>query len=196
MAQSTALQLRSQVPRAETWDLDSIFATPADWEAAGQEITDLLPKLATFQGRMKEGPKALLAYLELSQYAGILAGKYLNYASNYYAVDTTDQRSAARLGQARSMVARLSAATAFFEPELMNIGFKRVEGWIKDTPELGFFAHALDKLKRRQAHMRSGEVEQVLAMALDPFSGPQSIYSALSDADLAFKPALGSDGRS
>ncbi len=196
MTESTILPLRSQVPHAETWDLESIFATPADWEAAGQEITSYLPQLAAFQGRLKEGPQTLLAYLRLADTAGILAGKYLNYASNYYSVDTTDQRTAARLGQARSLNARLGAATAFFEPELMTLGFELVEGWIQSTPELTYFAHALDKLKRRQAHMRSGEVEQVLAMALDPFSGPASVYTALSDADLAFKPAMASDGRS
>jgi oligoendopeptidase F len=196
MTESTILPLRSQVPHAETWDLESIFATPGDWEAAGQEITSYLPQLAAYQGRIKEGPQTLLAYLRLAETASILAGKYFNYASNYYAVDTTDQRTAARLGQARSMNARLGAATAFFEPELMQLGFELVEGWIRSTSELAYFDHALDKLKRRQAHMRSGEVEQVLAMALDPFSGPASVYSALSDADIAFKPATATDGRS
>lgn len=195
MSESTSLPLRSKVSHGETWDLESIFSTPADWEAAGQEITSYLPQLAAYQGRIKEGPQTLLAYLRLSDTAGILAGKYFNYASNYYAVDTTDQRTAARLGQARSMNARLGAATAFFEPELMELGFELVEDWIRSTPELAYFAHALDKLKRRQAYMRSGEVEQVLAMALDPFSGPASVYSAISDADLAFKPATASDGR-
>lgn len=196
MAEPTILPARDQVPLDETWDLESVFPTPADWEAAGKEIADSLPKLAGFQGRIKEGPKTLLEYLELSQRVGVINGKYFNYASNYYAVDTTDQRSAARLGQARSMAARLSAANAFFEPELMSIGLERVEGWIRKTPELGFFAHALDKLRRKQVHMRSGEVEQVLAMTLDPFSGPTTIYSALSDADLRFKHAVDGGGRS
>jgi oligoendopeptidase F len=196
LSESITLPPRSQAPHAETWDLESIFAAPADWEAAGQEIAGYIPKLAAFQGRLKEGPKTLLAYLSLAETAGILAGKYTLYASNYYAVDTGDQRSAARLGQARSLAARLGAATAFSEPELMALGFEQVEKWIKSTPELAYFAHALDKLKRRQAHVRSGEVEQVLAMSADPFSGPSTIYAALNNADLAFKTAVSSDGRS
>jgi len=196
LSESITLPPRSQAPHAETWDLESIFATPAGWEAAGQEIVGYIPKLAAYQGRLKEGPQTLLAYIRLAEAAGILAGKYTLYASNYYAVDTGDQRSAARMGQARSMGARLGAATAFFEPELMVLGFKKVEKWIKSTPELAFFAHAVDKLKRRQDHVRSGEVEEVLAMSADPFSGPQSIYTALNNADLAFKAAVSSDGRS
>lgn len=194
MAEPSIMPLRSQVPREEKWDLESIFPTPAEWEAAGQEINGYLPQLATYQGKLKEGPNVLLAYLRLSEKVGILQGKHLLYASNYYACDTTDQRSAARLGQARSLAARLGAATAFFEPELMTLGFEQVEDWIKSTPDLAFFAHALDKLKRKQKYMRSGEVEQVMAMVLDPFNGPATIYSALSDADLAFKPAVGADG--
>jgi oligoendopeptidase F len=110
MSESATLPLRSQVPHAETWDLESIFATPADWEAAGWEIAGYLPLLAAYQGRLKEGPQTLLAYLHLAETAGILAGKYMNYASNYYSVDTTDQRSAARLGQSRSLNARLGAS--------------------------------------------------------------------------------------
>ena len=196
MVESTILPARDQVPLDETWDLESVFPTPENWETAGREIADSLPKLTGFQGRIKEGPKTLLEYLELSQKVGVLNGKYFNYASNYYAVDTTNQRSAARLGQARSLTARLSAANAFFEPELMSLGLELVEEWIKKTPELGFFEHALDKLRRKQVHMRSGEVEQVLAMTLDPFSGPTTIYSALSDADLVFKHATDSGGRS
>ena len=42
--------------------------------------------------------------------------------------------------------------------------------------------------------MRSGEVEQVLALVSDPFSGPMSIYSMLNNADLTFKPAVAADG--
>jgi len=196
MSKSTTLPLRSQVPLAETWDLESIFPSPSDWEAAGEEIKGYIPQLAAYQGRIKEGPKALLEYLRLAEKAGIQAGKYINYASNYYSVDTTDQRTAARLGQVRSLAARLGAAIAFFEPELMSIGLDVVEGWIQSTPELAFFSHALDKLRRRQAHVRSGEVEEVMAMTADPFSGPSTIYSALNNADLKFKPAVSSDGDS
>ncbi len=196
MSKSTTLPLRSQVPFAETWDLESIFASPSEWEAAGKEITGYIPQLAAYQGKLKEGPQVVLDYLRLAETAGILARKYYNYASNYYSVDTTDQRTSARLGQARSLAARLGAATAFFEPELMEIGLDVVGGWVKATPELGYFSHGLDKLRRKQAHVRSGEVEEVLAMTADAFSGPSTIYNAFNNADLAFKPALSSKGAS
>lgn len=195
MTESKTLPLRSQVPIDETWDLESIFQTPKDWEAAGEELTAFIPRLVAYQGKLKD-PQTLLAYLQLAETAGILAGKYQNYASNYYSVDTTNQKNGARLGQIRSLGSRLGAAVAFFEPEIMAIGLDVVEGWVKSTPELEFFSHALDKLRRKQAHVRSGEVEEVLAMASDPFSGPSGTYSAINNADLIFKPAVSSSGES
>jgi oligoendopeptidase F len=194
MTETTTLPPRNLVPVEQTWDLDSIFATPADWDAACQQLQGLLPRLSAFQGRIKDGPLVLLEYLQLAQEAGILMGKIFTYAGNAYSVNTLDQAAAARAGQSRSLGARFGAATAFFEPELMAIGFDRLRQWIGESPDLAFLAHYVDRLEKRQAHVRSGEVEEVLALTSDPFSGPSSIYGALNSADLTFQPAIASDG--
>ena len=194
MTETTTLLPRNQVPVEQTWDLDSIFATPADWEAACQQLKDLLPTLSAFQGRLKDGPTVLLEYLPLAQEASILMGKISTYAGNAYSVDTLDQSAAARAGQARSLGALFGAAVSFFDPELMAVGFDHLRQWIQETPDLAFLAHYIDRLEKRQAHVRSGEVEEVLALTGDPFSGPMSIYGALNSADLTFKPAVASNG--
>ena len=194
MPEMTSLPLRSEVPVEQTWDLESIFATPADWEAACKALAEQLPGLVAYQGRLSESPQTLLGFVNQYQSAGILIGKILTYAMNASAVDTTNQAAAARSGQARSLMARFAAAVAFFDPELMAIGFARLSQWLAETPELAYLDHYLDRLEKRQAHVRSGEVEQVLALTSDPFSGPSSIYAMLNNADLTFKPAVASNG--
>ena len=194
MTEIATLPARSQVPAEQTWDLESVFASPADWEAACQRLYDMLPTLADYQGRLVLGPQIILEFLNLAQEAGILAGMIRAYAFNKSAVDTTDQEAVGRAGQASTLASRYLAAVAFSDPELMAIGFDRLQEWIAQTPELGFFAHYVGKLHRHQAHVRSGEVEQLLAMTTDPFSGPWSVYSMLNNADLTFKPAVDSDG--
>jgi oligoendopeptidase F len=188
------LPARRDVPVGQTWDLASIFPTPADWEIACQELTGLLPSLSSYQGRLGESPQLLLEYLNRFQDTATLAGKITVYASNAYAVDTLDQSAAARAGQARSLMSRFQAATAFTDPELMALGFDRLRQWMQAEPGLAFFAHYVDNLERRAPHVRSGEVEEVLAMTTDPFSGPSSVYAALNNADLTFQPAVASDG--
>ena len=193
---TTAAQLpaRADIPVEETWALDSIFATPADWEEACRTLEGLLPELAAFQGRLAEGPAVLLAAIQKLEEAGTLLGKVSVYASNAASVDTFDQAATARMGQARSLGARAGAAMAFFDPELMSIGFDTLKEWIHSTPELVFFAHYVDRLEKRSPHVRSTEVEEVLALAGDPFSGAFNSFNMLTNADLTFQPATDSAG--
>ncbi len=194
MPQTTSLPARSEVPVHETWALESIFATPADWEAAGQRLDAMLPELAAFRGRLGEGPQVLLAAIEKLEEVETLLGKIVVYANNASSVNTFDQAATARAGQARSIAARAGAVRAFFDPELMAVGFSTLKSWIQSTPELGFFAQYVDRLEKRSPHVCSGEVERVLAMAGDPFSGAFSIFNMLNNADLKFQPAVASDG--
>jgi oligoendopeptidase F len=194
MAGITTLPLRSAVPVEQTWDLASVYATPADWEAACAELTAQLPQLAAFRGRLAEGPATLLAFLAPMQAAGVLMGKITIYAFNGSSVDTGDQAAAARAGQSRTLMANSAAAVAFFDPELMAIGLEQIDAWIAAMPELAFFSHYVDRLRQRQAHVRSGEVEEVLALTGDSFSGPFSIYGMLNNADMSFRPAVAADG--
>lgn len=194
MSDTTTLPARSEVPLAQTWDLDSIFPTPSDWEAACKQLMGMLPRLMAYQGHLDESPQKLLEFIQLYQEAGILMGKINVYANNAYAVDTLNQEAAARNGQGRSLMARNGAASAFFDPELMQIGFPRLRQWMKDEPKLAFFAHYVDRLEKRQAHVRSGEVEEVLALVNDPFFAATGIYNTLNSAELSFQPALASDG--
>ncbi len=194
MPNTITLPSRSEVPLEQTWDLASVFATPADWEAACIQLADMLPELSAFQGHLGDSPHKLLEFIQLFQQAGILMGKINLYASNAYAVNTLDQAAAARNGQGRSLMARYQAASAFFDPELMQIGFPQLRQWMQENPELTFFSFYVDKLEKRQANVRSGEVEEVLAMVNDPFFAATSIYNALNNAELTFQPATASDG--
>jgi len=194
MHDAVTLPSRSDVPPEQTWALESIFATPADWDAACDMLSDLLPELTSYMGHLKEGPQVLLEAIQKLEEAGILYGKIRAYAFNAHAVDTSNQVSTARLGQALSLGARHAAAIAFFDPELINIGFDILSQWMQETPGLAFFCHYVDQLERDQTHIRSAEVEEILALTGDPFSGPVSIYSSLNNTDLTFEPAITSDG--
>ncbi len=194
MTQTNSLPARDEVPLQETWALNSIFATPAEWEAACQRLDAILPSLTAYQGRLSESPQTLLTSIEKLEAVETLLGKIMVYANNASSVDTSDQAATARAGQARSLGARVGAAKAFFDPELMSMGFDRLKDWIQTTPELAFFAHYADRLEKRSQHVLAEDVEQVLALAGDPFSGAFSIFNMLNNADLEFQPATTSEG--
>jgi len=76
----------------------------------------------------------------------------------------------------------------------MAIGFETLKGWLDEASELAVYEHYVEDLERQKEHVRSVDVEEVLALAMDPLSGASSTYGMLTNADLPFEPAQDKDG--
>lgn len=188
------LPKRSEIPQEHTWDAYSIFPDDAAWETAVQGVQQRLKTVAAFQGRLHEGPNVLADFLqELEQLLGTM-GKIHVYASMFHNVDTADSAAAAKYDRARGLFGLTMATTAFMEPELLEVGFATLHQWLEEEPRLAIMAHMLDDLERRQAHVRSAEVEELLGMVSDAFRTASSAHGILADADLTFAPARTSEG--
>jgi oligoendopeptidase F len=193
MAKNTTLPPRSEIPIEETWNLESIFASVADWEAAIQAVSAKLPEAANYQGKLAESPELLLKCLQYVEDTYRLASKVMVYGMLGSSVDTADQTALARAGQGRALMNRVGAAVSFVEPELLAVGFDVLKQWMSAEPKLALYKHYFNTLEREQKHVRSGGVEEVLALAGEPLGVPFSAYGAITNADLQFKPAKASD---
>ncbi len=191
-----SLPHRSEVPTEETWNLESIFATSEKWQENFENVLALLPEIEKYQGKLSENPQTLLEGIQVFEKISIPGMQVYVYAGLAASVDVGDQDAAARFGQARGLLAKVRTATAFVEPEVMAIGFDVLEKWTKEDPQLAIYNHYFDQLKKRGDHVRSPEVEEVIAMVGDPLPPKITLaaYSSLTNADLKFKPATSSDG--
>ena len=189
----TTLLPRSAVPVEHTWDLAGFYNGEDGWERAAERLLERLPNVQTYQGRLGEGPAVLAECLGLVHELINDAYQLLMFAEAAESVDTTDQAAAARLGRARTIFAAVRAATAFVEPEIAAVGFPTVRAWSARAANLAAYAHYLDDLERRAAHLRSGEVEEVLGLAADAFATANATHGVLANAELPFAPALGGD---
>src|SRR3954454_7164641 len=180
---------RADIPVAYTWDTASVYASHADWEAELARVAAQLPDLAAFQGQLGSSPERLAAWLDTAEQLMNTVSRLYFYASMFHNVDTNDKAALADHDRAIGMYTRAIAATAFAEPELLAIGFDTLRRWMAAEPRLAIFAHYFDQLERRQAHVRSAEVEQLLGQLRDSFSGASGIHGILTDADLRFAPA-------
>ena len=192
----TTLPHRSDVPIEETWNLESIFPTVDAWQVACDEVEAGLPELEKYVGRLGESPATLLEYFSIADDLIRLAVKVMVYAGLAQATDVSDQQAAARMGQGRGLITRAVAARSFENPELMEIGFDTLHAWMDENPELEIYRHHFDDLERQSAHVRSAEVEEVLALATGPLPPRQTFmpYSSLINFELKFKPAVSSEG--
>lgn len=187
---SHSLPTRADVPRASTWDLESIFATPADWEAALAAADAAIPSVAAFAGHLND-PDVLAAFYSAVEALQIQVGHVGVYAHLGFSTDTADTDAAARTDRAMGLGTRFGAAIAFAEPELLALGAETRTLWAQTHAKLSAYAHYFDRLSRREPHIRSGEVEQVLTMAGDAFRSAARVHGILCDADLTFAPATG-----
>lgn len=192
---TTQTRKREEIPTQYKWDVESIFATPDEWETAVSHYQQLLQAIAQYRGRLGEGPDVLADYLAASETISQAMGKLYVYASSNYSVETTNQEAAARNDRARGLFGQTMAATAFARPELLAIGFDTLRDWLAADERLAPYAHFLDRLERQQTHVRSAEVEQLLGMVQDAFGTAAATHGILANADLQFAPAVGSDGQ-
>ncbi len=190
----TTLTPRSEVKLEETWNAESVFESTAAWETERQAIVDTLPSLDQFPGTLSNSATALADWLEF--YASIMQRieRLYFYAAMSQAVETTNQKATAMTGQAGSLWSRLDAACSFAEPEMLAIGEDTVMQWVQAEPRLTSYDHYFRNLFRQQAHVRSGEVEEVLALASDAFADVGNTEQMLTSADMQFKPAINSVG--
>ncbi len=185
---------RSAIAREHTWNRESVFESDAAWAAEAASLPEAIAALDQHRGRLAEGPGRLREALEAVEAVMRRVGKMYVYASMDRAVDTTNQDANRRYGQAEGLIGQALGSIGFVQPELLAIGRAQLDEWLKAEPRLASYAHFLDDLFRRQAHVRSAEVEQIMGMLADPFGGTQTTASMLTDADFKFRPARTSQG--
>jgi oligoendopeptidase F len=191
---ATTLPARNEVNPDYTWNAESLFATPKDWETEVSDILASLPELKNFQGRLSESASVLADALQVQEDFLVREQRASVYAGFSYSVDTTDQEAIAMAGKARSLHGQVAAASSFINPELLAIEAETLLQWTETEPRLAVYQHFFANLFRVQRHVRSSEVEEILGMLADPFGGPSTSSSMLTNADLKAQPGHDSQG--
>jgi oligoendopeptidase F len=195
MMSETTVRPRSEIEHRYKWNAPSVFSSDEAWQRAFDDLVASLDTFRQFQGRLADSPETLVEAMSQCQDLIRRAGQVVVYATMSHAVDMGNQAAAGMSSQARGLQGQVSAAIAFVDPELLAMGRTTLEQWMRDEPRLAFLAHYVEDLFRQQEHVRSAEVEELLGMLADPFSGASATASMLTNADLRFEPAVSGDGR-
>ena len=184
---------RADVARERTWDLESIFADDQAWESAFRDVEQRLGSLRASAGRLSE-PAAIAGFLEQRDALVHDFMHVLVYAGLGHATDASDEAAGAREQRSWALYARLGEAIAFAEPELLALGADRLRALPGEHERLRVYAFELQRLLDRAEHLRSAEVEDLLAAVTEPFQTASATSEFLTDSDLEFRPARSEDG--
>lgn len=178
------LKKRDEIPVEFTWNLESIFLTNDDWEHDFQALQQRLPALEALAGTLTQSGQALLTVLrkrdELSQE---LERLYV-YASMRKDEDTTNSTYQGMADRAVQLYVRFATVASYIEPEILALLQATLDQFVKETPELALYGQQLHDLNRKRAHIRSAEIEAILAAAGEMADTPGSVFTMIDNADL------------
>jgi oligoendopeptidase F len=184
---------RDQIALEDTWDLSGIYADEAAWENDANRVGPLLETATSLRGALGESPESLRQALD-----DIMALRQTLERVRVYATLRKDENIAntealARYERSVALAIQVSEALAFVEPELLALPAERLDT-LRTDPALAPYRHMLDDLARRRPHVRSLEVEEVLAQSANIARGPVEAFGALDNADLTFGRVLDDSG--
>jgi oligoendopeptidase F len=185
---------RADIPEQYRWDLSIIFPDIEAWEKAYAEVEAKIPKLAAFKGRLGESADVMVKATELVNDISRTYDDLAVYAFQWWSEETRDETANSYQGKVRALGARLSEATAFFEPEIVQLPDETVAAYLED-PRLETYDHVLDNILRTKAHTRSQEVEELLAASALLRQSPQQAYSFLTNADIEWPTVKDENGK-
>ena len=192
---SETIRERKDIPLKDTWALEDLYATDADWEKALARMQARMPELSEFEGKLAQNGQTLCAFLALLEELDTQAESLGNYAMRRGDQDTRDANYQAMNGKFISAVTELSAGLSFATPEIMAIPEESLEGFYADCPRLERYRRYLTDQRRKKAHTLSAAEERLLAAAAEMAGAPDSIYSSLLNADLTYPDAVDSEGK-
>lgn len=174
---------------AYTWDLTELFPSKEAWDAAREQVLGSLQKIDERRGTLGSSADSLyetLALVSDTTKAALRVYAYSSLASDED-LRETDTQEMNQLGDI--MYARFTEATAWIQPELLDVGREVIESYINEDERLDRFAFQLDNGLRNAPHTLGDEAEETLAYFTQTFGAANNIYSIVANSDIPW-PAI------
>lgn len=181
----TAAEEKKPKTEASTvWDLTDLFPSEEAWETALNEVSNDIPVLESYKGKLGESAATLEQALETRSSLWRKLAHVRVYASLSADENLADSGPQARKQRVSSVSSDLWKRSSWMSPEIISLGSEKVEASIEESPGLAPFDHSLRNTLRRAPHTLTPEAEQVMAAAGKLQRQPSQIYSIFANADL------------
>lgn len=193
-AEIKTLPARADVPAELKWDVESVFADDAAWEAAFAAAEKQLASVAAYAGTLNRGAAHLAEYLQAKEALLTELDKVFLYAQMKRDEDNGNATYQELADRAQGLGVKISAAMAWEEPELLAIPEEELTAWLS-TPELALYRRYFDEVLRLRPHILSQREEEILALSGEVMAAPRNIFGMFNNADIKFPTITDDEGR-
>jgi oligoendopeptidase F len=191
---ATGRRRRDEIADRYKWNLQDIFLTWEEWDAAYKTFEAGIGRFAAFKGTLANGPDRLLEAFKLSEELGQLAYRVWYFPSLRYDEDQRDNSVNAKRQQVQILFARWQQEESWFNPELLQIPLSTARGWMEQSEPLRLYRFVIENLYRQQEHVLDEAGERLMSLSSRLASAPNDAYWALSTADAKFPTITLSSG--
>ncbi len=177
-----------------TWDLTELFPSVEAWNEAREEVLADFESIEARRGTLGDSADSLYqAYRHVSDTLR-KGGRVFVYASLNGDEDLRVGETQERVQLAQIMFSQFNEATAWMQPELIEVGREVIESYINEDERLAPFAYQLDDSLRNAPHTLGLETEQTLSYLSQTFGAPSNTYSLIANSDIPWPTITLSDG--
>ncbi len=180
------LRSREEIPAEYKWRLEDMFASDELWEEEAEKVFELAKGVESYRGRLSESAAVLLEVLKKTDELNYYGSRVYVYANQKYHEDTAVPKYQGYAAKADSVMVAAGSASSYQRPEILKLDEAVLEQFYKDEPELEHYRRELTEVLRGKEHVRSEEVEGILAQAREMAVAPSNIYSMFDNADIRF----------
>lgn len=187
---------RSEVAADCQWKINDLFASDTAFRAALTEAQSFSPQITAYQGRLRESAQTLFLFFQLKDQISVIIDDLLHYAQRKSDEDTRVATYQEMNAQVMRLLVEIQSISAFETPELLAIPDETLQKFYQQEPKLLVYRLAIDRVRRRKAHILSKKEEMLLAGIGELAQAPDDIFSMLNDADFTFPDATDGQGKS
>ena len=165
------------------WDLTPIFKDASEWRDAYDEADKAVKALSDIPGTLVYSAEHLAAGLDRITHAQQLAEKVYDYAFLCKSGDNGNPDYQEMEARAISLLVALETATAFVNPEILQIPAEMLDIWM-ELDALKPYRHLIDDVTRSRSHTLDANSERLLAMLGDVAQTPGNTFDMFESVDM------------
>ncbi len=187
---------RNNIDQKYKWDIEAMFPDEALWEQAVAQSLKKADSFAELSGHLTDSADSLLKAFRLRDDMWQQLEKAYVYARMKRDEDNRVSKYQAMTDKCFAAIAKMSAVSSFFTPELLEAPEDRILGFLSENKDLEIYRFAITETLRQKAHVLSKSEENIMAQLSEVTNASGDIFTMLNNADIRFGTVTDDEGNS
>lgn len=178
----------------DTWCLEDMFESDDFWEEEFGRLQRMIFQYEDFEGTLGESADRILEYLKFNDETNLLMERLYVYANMRYHQDMANSMYQEFAARAQKLMVEMSGASAFAEPEILEITTEKINVFFNANPELETYKRYISEILRGKNHTLDKKTETILAKSRQMANAAENIFSMYNGADIKFPSITTGEG--